>query len=440
MLSNATLIVMSLCMIILVSFWCRLRWSQLNVVDVYVLMAGVFFGAYGFVDGLVANQSIYKPIFIVWTFSWILILTATTWLISQRLPKQTLKILNLRSLISQWACVDYRFILFLLVAVLAFTIYCYSRFRIISHFVFESLWQANIFLPYWYTSARVFVQPILFCIFLSVTIKLLASRRKKRVFWCFILALTFFLTAIYGRRAVFLFVFIFLIINSLNKRKNLFALGSMKFLILLIPFLLIFSNIYQNYRPFIWSYNTVLPRTVDLPGIFEASVDTEATLSNLRRRMATWKFNYLIMEKQAEHGTIIPYGGILFQSFINSIPRVIWPQKKVYNLEEMAAVLNGLPITDYPTNNFGMAQADLGYLSIFFLPIQMFITLFIISTISIFVKQMPGLFLIITGFMLYYIVEIERGYAGVFILYRNLFILCAIYLIGHMSIKIFREK
>ena len=439
MLSSATLIMISLFMMILVYFWGRLRWSQLNVADIYVLMVGVFFGAYGFVDGLVANQSRYEPIFIILTFTWVLIVTATTWLISQRLPKQTLNILKIRYLISQWACVDDRFILFLLVAVFAFTIYGYSQFRIISHLGFENLWRVNIFLPYWYTSAKVFVQPILFCIFLSVTTKLLASRGKKRVFWCVILALTFFLTAIYGRRAVFFFVFIFLIINSLHKRENLFALGSMKFL-LLVPVLVILSNIYQSYRPLIWSYGTVLPRTDAFPGIFEAAVDTEATVHNLRSRMAMWKLNYIIMEKQTEHGTIIPYGEIIFQGFKNSIPRVIWPQKNVYDLDELVATLYGLPIMDYPTNNFAMAQADFGYLSIFFLPIQMFITFFLISTISIFVKQMPGLFLIITGFMLYYIVEIERGYAGVFILYRNLFILCAIYLIGHMSIKIFREK
>lgn len=427
-------------MMILVCFWGRLRWSQLNVADVYVLMVGVFFGAYGFVDGLVANQSIYEPIFIVWTFTWVLIVTATTWLISQRLPEQTLEILKVRHLISQWACVDSWFILFLLAAVFAVTIYGYSQFLIISLVGFENLWGVNIFLPYWFTSSRVFIQPILFCIFLSGTTKLLASQGKKRVFWGVILALTVFLTAIYGRRAVFFFVFIFLIINSLHKRKNLFAFGSMKFLVLLVPVLVIFSNIYQSYRPLLRSYQTVLPRTVVLPGILEAVVGTEVTVSNLRSRMAMWKLNYIIIEKQIEHGTIIPYGEILFQGFKNSIPRVIWPQKNVYDLDEMVATLYGLPIMDYPTNNFAMAQADFGYLSIFFLPIQMLITFFIISTISKLAKQMTDLFLIITGFLLYYIVTIEKGYAGVFILYRDIFILCAIYLIGHITIKIFHKK
>ena len=440
MFSSATIIVISLFIMILVYFWGSFRWSHLNVADVYVLMVGVYFGAYSFIDGLVSNQFIYKPIFIVWTFTWVLIVTSTTWLISQRLPEQTQNNLKIRYLISQWYCVDYRFILFLLVVVFAFTIYGYSQFLIISHVGFESLRRVNIFLPYWYTSTKVFVQPILFCIFLSATTKLLASRGKKHVFWCVILALTFFLTATYGRSAVFFFVFIFLIINSLHKRENLFTLKSMKFLILLILFLVIFSNIYQNYRPFIWSHNTVLRRTVAFPGIFEAAVDTEVTVSNLRSRMVMWKFNYIIMEKQTEHGMIIPYGGILFQGLKNTIPQVIWPQKNVYDLDEMVAALYCLPIIDYPTNNFAMAQADFGYLSIFFLPIQMLITLFIISTISKLTKQMPGLFLIITGFMLYYIVGIEKGYASIFILNRNIFILCAIYLIGHISIKIFREK
>ena len=107
----------------------------------------MFFGAYGFLDGLVSNQSRYEPIFIVWTFTWVLIVTATTWLISQRLPKQSRNILKIRYLISQWACIDGRFIVFLLAAVLAFTIYGYSQFSIISYVGFEDFWMINIFLP-----------------------------------------------------------------------------------------------------------------------------------------------------------------------------------------------------------------------------------------------------------------------------------------------------
>ena len=53
MVSSATLIVISLFIMILVSFWGSFRWSQLNVADVYVLMFGVFwrirfFGWLGF--------------------------------------------------------------------------------------------------------------------------------------------------------------------------------------------------------------------------------------------------------------------------------------------------------------------------------------------------------------------------------------------------------
>ena len=391
-------------------------------------------------DGLVANQSGYEPIFIVWTFVWVIIVTAATWLISQRLPKQVLDILKIRHLMSQWACVDGRFILSLLVTVFVFTIYGYRQFWIISHVGFEGLRRANIFLPYWYTSSLVFVQPILFCIFLSGTTKLFASRGRKRVLWGVVLAITFFLTATYGRRAVFYLVFIFLIIRSFHKRENLFALGSIRVLVLVVPVLVIFSNIYQNYRPFIWSYKPMLSNTGNLPGLLGAALDTEATVSNLRTRMAMWKFNYIIMEKQTKRWAGSPCSGILLQGFKNSIPRVIWPKKNVYDLDEMVACIYGLPIRDYPTNNFAIAQADFGYLSIFFLPIQMLITFFVISTISTSAKQMPGLVLILTGFLLYHIVGIEKGYAGVFILYRNIFILCAIYLIGYMAIKILGKE
>jgi hypothetical protein len=438
--SSAVLIAMSLFMMILVYFFGRFRWNKLNVVDVYILMVSVFFGVYGFVDGLVADQSGFEPVLIIWTFVWVIIVAATTWLISQRLPKKIRSLLQIRHLTSQWAVVDDRFILFLFVTVFAITIYGYNQFRILSHMGFDNLRWINILLPYWYTSSLIFVQPILFCIFLGGTTKFFKNKGKKRLFWCLILGLTLLLNATYGRRAVYNLTFIFLILWFIEKKENLFALKNIKILILVISIFFMFSNIYQNYRPFIWSYQPGLTRTVDVPNIFESAVDTDATVTNLRDRMAMWKFNYIILDKQTIQNENAPYGEIIFQGLKNSVPRVMWPRKKIFDLDEMVSIMYGLPISDYPTNNFAMAQADFGYLSIFFLALNMFTIFFLIAIIAKKSRKIPGLVLLLTGFLTYHVISIESGYAGIFTLFRNVIVLSIIFLIGHILIRVLNIK
>jgi hypothetical protein len=405
----------------------RLRWSRIDVVDLYVLIVGVYFGSYTLVDALVKDLSTVNSGPAVLSLLLVMVTVGATWLISRILPIKLRRTLQMRYLLAQWLNVDGRIVLLLLGAASVFQLYSLQHFGILAEStisVSNTLYSPVPDLPYWFTSAMSFLTPLTFCLFIAVTLKVLASRAGKRVFWIIVLVTVVTLVTVLGRREVIYLVYMFFVLWSITKTRNLISPMNGFLLLLALPLLVAFSNIFLTYRS-----NTLAK--LGVPGISSAT-NLDATLGNLQDRMSIWQFNYMIIDKQIHYyGLDIPYGDIVWQGLKNSIPSILWPGKIVLDLDTLVAYLYMLPVTDYPSNNFAMMQADFGYLSVILLPLQLLFVFFSAALLIQASRRHPTLLWLLSGYFVYYLLRIEAQYSDLFVLYRNVLLVTIVYLAAY---------
>jgi hypothetical protein len=407
----------------------RLRWSRIDVVDLHVLMVCVYFGSYTLVDALVKDLSTVNSGSAVVSLLLVMVTVGATWLISRVLPIELRRTLQMRYLLAQWLHVDGRIVLLLLGALLVFQLYSYQHFGILAESTIavslNSLYSPVPDLPYWFTSAMSFLTPLAFCLFIAVTLRVLASRAGRRVFWIIVLVTVLTLVTVWGRREVFYLMFMFFVLWSITKTRNLISPMNGFLLLLALPLLVAFSNIFLTYRS-----NTL--EKLGVSGIYSAGSNLDATLLNLQERMSIWQLNYMIIEKQKPYyGLDIPYGDILWQGLENTIPSILWPGKIVTDLDTLMAYQYTLPVTDYPTNNFAMMQADFGYLSVILLPLLLLFVLFLSALLIQASSRHPTLLWLLSGYFIYYLLRIEAQYSDWLVLYRNMLIVTIVYLAAY---------
>jgi len=406
----------------------------------YVLMVSVFFGGYTLVDALVRDLSFFDPTLGVLVLFLVAITTGAAWFIAKVLiPVELQPELQLRYLVVQWLRADPWAILLLLSLIVIFKVYSYQQYGVISNWDVDYFVFSEMELPYWFTSGTALVGPLIFCLFLAAASRALVSRGKVRILWIATLAVVLFLAALYGRRSILYLLLMLLILWSLVQGRNLFSLRSGPLVLAglcVLAALFIYSNLFQNYRATLPT-STAAAGTSEAPNFLDAAWDADATLANLQTRVAMWQFNYLILDGQTTGSRVeTPYGGILWQGFKNTVPKALWPEKTFSDLDEMVANLYGLPPTDYPTNHFAVAQADFGYLSVIILPLQL---LFVFVSMAVAVRatrRYPTLLLLLSGAFLYYFLTVEMNYADLFVLYRNVFLIAAVYLIVGVALNL----
>jgi hypothetical protein len=358
----------------------------------------------------------------------VMVTVGATWLISRILPIKLRRTLQMRYLLAQWLNVDGRIVLLLLGAISVFQLYSYQHFGILAVSTIpvslNTLYSPVPDLPYWFTSAMSFLTPLAFCLFIAVTLKVLASRAGKRVFWIIVLVTVVTLVTVWGRREVFYLVYMFFVLWSITKTRNLISPMNGFLLLLALPLLVAFSNIFLTYRS-----NTLAKLGVS--GISSAT-NLDATLGNLQDRMSMWQLNYMIIDEQIHYyGLDIPYGDMLWQGLKNTIPSILWPGKIVSDLDTLMAYQYMLPVTDYPTNNFAMMQADFGYLSVILLPLLLLFVFFSAVLLIQASSRHPTLLWLLSGYFIHYLLRIEADYAEWFVLYRNLLTVTIVYLAAY---------
>jgi hypothetical protein len=186
------------------------------------------------------------------------------------------------------------------------------------------------------------------------------------------------------------------------------------------------------YRPAAQEDQATSP-DISVSGIYAAATNMDTTASSLQERKAIWQFNYVIVDKQIQyHGLNTPYGDLLWQGFKNTIPSAFWPGKSVYNLDDMAAHIYGAPARDYGTNNFAMSQADFGLLSVVLLPLASLLVFLSMALLILATRRHPTLLLLVSGFFIYYLLNVEVDYGHIFVLYRNIIIAFFIYFVAYI--------
>jgi len=425
--ANLTVLVSSFIILLITLMVARKKWLQLDLIDIYIIFVGIYFGGYSFVKSLVDDYSKIDPMAAFWVFFHVTLVVGLLWLLSRILPVDFRKFLQIGYLFDQCSRVNKYFIYALLVVIIATQISGYVKYGLISHIDHGELIQKGGNLPYWYTSLLMLLKDFIFCAFIGIEAKIIVSKNLTRKLWCILLVLLIVIASIYGRRVFFNITAFGIIVYFISQGKDIFQWRYVKLVVLLSFALLIFSNLYQAYRS-VLQFPPHISGTLKNP--ISATLDVEATLHNIQIRPSEWEFNYGIFKGQFE-GTVsqLPRGSIIWESLKNSIPKFIWPGKKVVSLNNLTATMYGWRVMDYAKNNFGFLQVDFGFLSILIMPLMM-LSVFIIYGVAAWkAKDHPNLLLLLTGFIINYVINIEQNIDDIFILFRNLIAICLIYII-----------
>jgi hypothetical protein len=427
MAGNVSLFIYSSLFLGITTIYLWKRWFELDVIDLYIIFVGIYFGGYSFVKALVDDYSKVNPLTAFWVFAHVTIVVTLLWVFSRIMPVDFRKFLQIHYLFEQWSRVNKYFIYALLVVIIATQISGYVKYGLISHIDIGELSQKGTKLAYWYTSILMLLKDFIFCAFIAIEAKIIISKNLTRKLWCILLALLVVIASIYGRRVLFNMAVFGIMIYFISQGKNIFQWKYVRSAVLLSLALLIFSNLFQSYRNVI-QYPPSIPDKLKNP--ISAALDVGATLHNIKIRPSPWEFNYEIFKGQFD-GTAAqqPRGRILWIGLKNSIAKFIWPVKEVVSLNNLIATMYGWRVIDYAKNNFGFLQADFGFLSILIMPLMMLSVMIIFGVAAWKANDHPILLLLLTGFIINYLINIEQNIGDIFILFRNLIAICLIYIV-----------
>ena len=177
-----------------------------------------------------------------------------------------------------------------------------------------------------------------------------------------------------------------------------------------------------------------------LRGILLTPLKVKKSLHNLSHRTPYWHLNYQVVDAQIRNKQLTGLGGELTrQGFMNSIPRLFWPQKEWGSLERMVEHAYNLEEFDKPSNDFAMSQADFGFLSLLLLPILYWGIFTSFAFIFSVFSRHPPLLLLTLGLLLQFILNIERYYGDWIILYRTLALVILMYFSLYVPVVLFRR-
>jgi hypothetical protein len=434
---NIAVILCSLILIIFtaVLFWIRL--PRLTVIDIYILFVGIYFGCYSFIKGLLQAYSFMQPLPAALVFLHISIIIVILLGLTACFPEKYYNALKITSLYAYWSKVNTNAILFFLAFILAIELIGWRQYGIISHVDLGPLPAIGKPLPYWFLSIRGLLLDLIFCTFLALAAKIAASTHQARRWWWGGMALLFIMASTVGRRPLFNMILIGMILYLVIQKKGVLRFSYLKWTIVVGLSLLIFSNLFQSYRPLLqWPPAS---SWAQMKNPLAAALDARATISNLMIRPSQWGFNYFILKNQLDgRGRNEPAGAIIWLGLKNSIPRMFWPGKTVVSLNDMVAARYGVDIVDYSKNNYGFLLADFGYLSLAILPLILVAVFFTMGRIILSTKAYPLLLWLSTGLILNYLINIEQNIADIFILYRNLTLLFISYILCYSFYKLAR--
>ena len=419
-----------------VLFWIRL--PRLKVVDIYILFVGIYFGCYSFIKGLLQAYSDMQPLPAALVFLHIIIIIAILWGFTALFPEKYQNALKITSLYEHWSRVNTNAILFLLAFILAVELIGWRQYGLISHVDIGKLQAIGKPLPYWFSCIHGMLLDLIFCTFLALAAKIVASTNQVRRWWWVAIALLFVMAATVGRRPLFNMILIGTILYLVVQKKGVLQFSYLKWTLVVGLSLLIFSNLFQTYRNLIhWP---PAGSWAQMKNPLAAALDTRATITNLKIRPSQWGFNYFILKNRLDgRDRDEPVGAILWLGLKNSIPRVFWPGKKVVSLNDLVAARYSVEIVDYSKNNYGFLLADYGYLSLVILPLMLAVVFLTMGRIILSTKEYPLLLWLSTGLILNYLISIEQNIADIFILYRNLALLFISYILCYSFYKLARR-
>ncbi len=451
------------------------KWGRFDLFDFYVMLIGLYFGLWGIAGSILTGAKGYNILSTFLAFMIALIPVFITWYLLNYVSinanyRNTISYLSFEKISKKLLEVNGYFLSIFVLLLLAFMIYSMNTYNIAVAYSITSLEAYHIHLPVWYKVIFSLYRSLLMTATIVLTIRLYNSRGFRFWGWFTLSIIIFTLTALFGRASYVTFWLIFFITYVIKHKPKIFSATPIIFLVLIFMSTVLFSNFYQRIRaPLVLlppkpELHSDIPRTLSdhyfrdklWPQLSKRALtphqaseivsDSSGTVSNFKKRPASWGFNYLFIDQQIHHGYYksLSYGAILKAAVIFTIPREIWKNKPANQLQPLAFKLNGLNYTYVRAPSlFGFLQADFGFLSI---PLAIFF-LFFAALIAAYILKWcynrPILFLFVVGQTTFYFSLVELNYDAYFYYFRNTFLLIGAYWLPILTInslkKLFRS-
>jgi len=438
------------------------KWEKLDLYDIFVFMAGLYFGLWGLLSSYMNNLVNYRSWPVFWSLGIVLIPLVTTWcFLNLYLPKsrfksclQYIEMSTIQNIITK-----VRFFPMLLVTsfLAGFMIYSMEAYHITVNYSPDYLKENNIHLAVWYKAIYALYRPLLMVALLPVAFQIFNKRGYAFIGWCMLAVALFLLEGLFGRASFIISGLVFLMAYAVSRNKSMFSPKLIFFFALIFISAFYYSNFYQKIRSVLVLSNAYKIGQVDqdsyIRNIFFNNVkdvfvkrsfvgvvlSSSSTVSNLQNRPTEWDFNYLFLNEQIMNHryNLTPNGKLFLAALKFSIPREIWKNKPAYLLQPLAFETYDLKYDYFRAPNlFGFIQADFGFLSLLISPIFMIFAIMASMLLLAKFKNDVGLFILIVGQALYFFTEIEVDYNGYLYFYRDLLLLAFIY----VSIKLFINR
>jgi hypothetical protein len=419
------------------------KWPDLDIIDLFIIFVLLHFGLTPFIRGLYFGRDIVfdfrdgNPLPIALVFGHILIIMVIIRIVSQYFPAYLNNYLKVRYLLQQWGYINKYFLFLIYIGLIMFPLFSYYNYGVKTYIFPEDYEKIGANLPYWFNSVRTIYSSIAFGIFLGLFGNLVKSEKRQQFLWDSVTIIFIIVVTMYGRRFFFNMIAVGVIFWFVYKKEYIFRLRYLTVGLIVIGAFFLFSNIYQSYRNVLFTVGEV--KANKLENLFSAALDFNSTLHNLQIRAGTWEFNYLVLDQQMGKSGMTTNGSLTCEGIKSAIPRIFWPGKHFCLIDDFLANFYKVEKKDVniAKNIFGMVQLDYGFYSIIIVPMVVLMIIVMMGFLVSITIKYPTFLTMITGNIIYYLINLEENGNEIFFMIRNVFIILILLGLYSLARKIY---
>jgi len=422
----------------------RLKYNRYDILDLHVVMVGLFFGGYGLIDALFGNVITQNPYIILISYLHVILVISCLYIFSGMLPKAIREFMQFRALIRHFADVNINTVLILSVFCLAIDGYILVSYGLLTY-VGDELYALNVSVPNWVGPIKNLNWNFRFSLLILIINLFNHNKVKFLSIYGLLIIPMVALQFVEGRRALIELIVICFILWTVYRNSSPYLLRRAPLISLMLVLLLTSSNIFQNYRSSLFSMTALAGTGAELVSFTDAALDSEASLENLSKRTPMWKLNYKIFENQLIEPANIHAGYMMWRQILNAMPGFLLQDKEIIASEELTSQIydmgeleSAYGSDDFPTNDFASYQTDFGVFSIVFIPLVFYLIIYI-GFLSLTQVRNKVVSSIVILFCIQYFMKIENGY-DLPILLRNVILIFSVYAVIQSTKIIFPYK
>lgn len=409
------------------------RWNKLGLQELFIVTVGLYFGAYSVVDSLVNDLRGFDSSIVLLLFSIIIVSTMPVLYLSHLLPKTVSYQLRLDTIRNDWINVPTVPVLASSAIIIAYRLYTYVFFSEFSALEGQELEKLDVSLPYWYTTFGLIAQSVAFAVTPVAFVKSLRSPGIIKLLWWLLIAVLLVMTFGFGRRALIAVLTIFVWLGLRGSKTASQKWRLILACVVLVPVLLVLNNVYQAYR--LASHRGVVLTNLQMEDAEEIftkqnpltiALDFDRTTTNLEERTAMWQFNYQLLGSALYRSVEYSYGMLLIQEAGNFIPRIVYPDKVIFDVDFEVSRAFGIQERDWPSNILAFAFADFGIAALIAIPLMMVSLLALFGYAQHMIKD-TFLRVMLAGFIISYVLNLEVTYAVPLQLARDFLLVAIVY-------------